>query len=130
MTSHPIDVLEAADQLDGDDRTWLERVALAIPPFLDDGHGMFAYRFDATRPLSEWLDTMITFGLDREPVIATMNMFANPSGGQLLEEISRTTPEPLNQSGFERGLAAGYDLRVNPSWASTLAHYGAIDTAL
>jgi DNA-binding CsgD family transcriptional regulator len=43
-------VVEAAYTLDGDERGWLERVALAAEPVLGLGLGVFAYRYDFSDP--------------------------------------------------------------------------------
>jgi len=43
----PLATLEAAYDLDSDDRTWLANVAQTVRPFLDDGHGATAYYYDA-----------------------------------------------------------------------------------
>lgn len=48
---NPIDVIEAAYDLEPSDEDWLRSLATIVRPLLDGGRGMFAYFFDATEPL-------------------------------------------------------------------------------
>ncbi len=50
---NPIDVIEAAYDLDADDREWLRNLATTVRPFIDGGRGMLAYTYDLSRPLEE-----------------------------------------------------------------------------
>lgn len=62
---NPIDVVEAAYDLDATDSAWLDRIARTLRPFLDDGHGMFAYTFDATTTPNDWYKTALFYDFDR-----------------------------------------------------------------
>ena len=51
---NPIDVIEAAYDLELDDRAWLHQLAKLLRPLLDGGHGLLAYMFDVQRPPEQW----------------------------------------------------------------------------
>ncbi len=51
---NPIDVIEAAYDLELTDVNWLRAIATIVRPFLDGGRGMFAYFFDASRAITEF----------------------------------------------------------------------------
>lgn len=71
---NPIDVVEAAYDLEADDRTWLAKLATCVRPLIDGGHGVLAYRFDISRPPTEWYAdaAALDFATDDIPLIASL----------------------------------------------------------
>jgi len=65
---NPIDVVEAAYDLDASDDAWLHGVATAVRPLIDGGHGMISYVFDATMPPNMLNAKPLLFDLDPDSV--------------------------------------------------------------
>ncbi len=67
----PIDVIEAAYNLERDDRAWLHELSTLVRPLIDGGHGILAYLFDVNRPPAQWYAdaAMIDFDLSRLPLM-------------------------------------------------------------
>ncbi len=78
QSTNPIDVVEASYDLDVDERTWLANLARLVRPLLDGGHGMLAYKFDTSKPPSQWYDDAAALDFDRAdiPWIAEMQASA------------------------------------------------------
>jgi DNA-binding CsgD family transcriptional regulator len=64
----PIDVIEAAYDLDGDDREWLTKLATTVRPFLDGGHGLITYIFDPARSIEDAHRDALVFDVVREHI--------------------------------------------------------------
>lgn len=85
---NPIDVIEAAYNLDGDDRAWLTGLATAVRPFLDRGHGMIAYRFDPGTPIEQLHDRAVLFDLSAEHVPDARSWIAmNPEFARKIHSV-------------------------------------------
>jgi hypothetical protein len=65
---NPIDVVEAAYVLDGDDKTWLTRVATAVQPLIDGGRGVIAYFADPAHVPTSWFDDVVRLDARSEDV--------------------------------------------------------------
>ena len=89
----PIDVIEAAYELDRDDRDWLANIATAVRPLLDDGLGGWAYYFDEAEPAARWLDNAVTIGASVEQLRAAARL-AEVTCESLVERM-HTHAEPL-----------------------------------
>lgn len=63
--ANPIDVVEAAYDLDATDTQWLEKLATAVRPLIDDGHGAFAYYFDVRVPIEVSHAAALLFDMER-----------------------------------------------------------------
>lgn len=79
MTKHPrqvnpIDVVEAAYDLEVTDREWLTNLATTIRPLLDGGRGLAAYQFDAHTPPSEWFGGAVLLDMDAAHVSAGIEL--------------------------------------------------------
>lgn len=61
---NPIDVVEAAYDLDTSDAEWLHNMATAVRPLLDGGAGMISYVFDATMPPDQIHARTLLFDLE------------------------------------------------------------------
>ena len=71
---NPIDVIEAAYDLDVDDRAWLVRLTHLVRPLLDDGLGVMAYPFDIHVPIETWSAGTVIDGVEESvlPLVAAM----------------------------------------------------------
>jgi DNA-binding CsgD family transcriptional regulator len=71
---NPIDVIEAAYDLDVDDRTWLFNLATLVRPLLEGGTGLLAYIFDTNTSPAEWYADAACLDFDRAeiPLIAQL----------------------------------------------------------
>ncbi len=74
---NPIDVVEAAYDLEPTDRAWLHKLATILRPFLDGDRGMFAYYYDSSRPMAEFRRHAIMFDLDPEEQRCAQNVVAS-----------------------------------------------------
>src|SRR5678816_3159485 len=63
--ANPIDVVEAAYEIERDDRDWLANMAKLVRPLLDGGKGVMAYAFDTAGPHASWSDSLVVDGLSR-----------------------------------------------------------------
>ena len=97
----PIDVIEAAYDLECDDRAWLSQVAAAIAPLLEGGHGVWASYFDVAIPAARWLDDVVLLGARRTEIRAAQQIAA----AERIVENMHIVVEPL-QSGLEAAQAA------------------------
>lgn len=110
--ANPIDVVEAAYELDLDDRAWLRNLTQVLFPLVDGGHGVTAYLFDMATPMTEWLRDEVTIDLppDRLPIQRAFQL--SNSGGR--SEAMHVDPEPLGaliEATREAGLG---DLSADP----------------
>ncbi|HVK83137.1 MAG TPA: helix-turn-helix transcriptional regulator [Kofleriaceae bacterium] len=71
---NPIDVIEAAYDLDVDDRAWLVRLTHLVRPLLDDGLGVMAYPFDIHVPVETWFAGSVIEDIEEFvlPLVAAM----------------------------------------------------------
>ena len=103
---NPIDVIEAAYELERDDRDWLRHLALTIRPLLDGGHGLQVYPFDVSRPMTTWLRHEIL--IDVPPKVAKLGhqfQLSHSDG-----EASSVHAFPQSLSGLREALRkSGYD---------------------
>jgi DNA-binding CsgD family transcriptional regulator len=65
---NPIDVVEAAYDLDGTDAQWLHALATAVRPLIDGGQGMASYVFDLSKPHSELHRDALLFDIEPKTV--------------------------------------------------------------
>lgn len=85
---NPIDVIEAAYNLEGDDRAWLAQLATAVRPFLDTGHGMIAYRLDPGTPIERLHDGALLFGLTKDHIPDASSWIAtNPEFARRIHSV-------------------------------------------
>ena len=61
--ANPIDVVEAAYELERDDEDWLRNLADVVRPLVDGGRGLVAYHFDMARP-KPFPDHPLLLGMD------------------------------------------------------------------
>lgn len=104
--ANPIDVIEAAYDLECDSREWLRRLATTVRPILDAGHGVIAYFYDVTRPPPSWLESAVTFDPPRgyvKLVAATLTMSAETA------QSFHNAPGPLEASAIAVGGREGVD---------------------
>lgn len=123
---NPIDVVEAAYNLEADDREWLDGLAVRIRPLLETGAGMVAYTFDAAIPPTRWSDNALLYGVDRAELPKyTGIQFAEPE----LARIAHFAFEGLLglvEMGFKAGLG---DVRDKPLLGDLFEHLGVEDFA-
>jgi len=65
---NPIDVVEAAYDLDGDDAAWLRQLVTIVRPLVDGGRGIMAYFYDHSAPLVDLHKTAQIFDLDPKSI--------------------------------------------------------------
>jgi DNA-binding CsgD family transcriptional regulator len=61
---NPIDVVEAAYNLDGTDADWLARITELVRPLIDGGKGYMAYRYDASLPVDQVISSIQLYGIE------------------------------------------------------------------
>ena len=122
--ANPIDVLEAAYQLDGADREWLTRVGEAVRPLIDSGHGVTAYFFDLAVPATRWFANAVLFDVSSEEVRLAAQL--NMNTGEIAREL-HVQPTPL-EAAIAAGRAAGLgDIRDSPPVAEHFRRHGIRD---
>lgn len=123
--ANPIDVIEAAYELQHDDRTWLRGVASAVRPLIDGGYGVWAYYFDSARPAATWLDDAVLIDARRTEIQAARRMSA--TSDHRIVENTHVVIEPL-QSSLEAAREAGIgDARAHEHYGRFLEKIGAAD---
>lgn len=90
--ANPIDVIEAAYDLQIANQDWIRHVTAAIRPLLDGGRGISAYEFDMAVPLAQWLKCEVTFDVSPER-LALQRKFQ--IAGAAKAEAMHVHPEPL-----------------------------------
>ena len=61
---NPIDVVEAAYDLELSDEAWLRKLATLMRPLLDGGRGLLAYYYDTSKPITAFQRDAIRLDLD------------------------------------------------------------------
>ncbi len=92
-TANPIDVVEAAWELERDDRDWLHTLTRAVYPLVDGGCGVSAYAFDMATPMQTWLHDEVTFGMTPQQLEMQRAFQMSHSPGE--SEQMHVDPEPL-----------------------------------
>lgn len=123
--ANPIDVIEAAYELQHDDRSWLRVVASAVRPLIEGGYGVWAYYFDTRRPAANWLRGAVLIDARRRELEAAKRM--SLATEDRLVETMHVKIEPL-QSSLEAARAAGIgDARQHAHYGAFLKKIGAAD---
>lgn len=121
--ANPIDVIEAAYDLQTDDRTWLRQVATAIGPLIEGGLGVWAYYYDTELPATRWLDEVVMLGARRSEIQAAKRMASSNDG---IVEKTHAVVEPL-QSSLEAARAARASEAAQDRYRAFLDSIGACD---
>lgn len=122
---NPVDVIEAAYDLDADDRAWLVNLARAVRPLLDGGRGAYAYYYDAALPPERWLDDAVLIDASPAELVHARRLVAG--GKQTLIEDLHTHPQPL-EAALQAARAGGLgDLRARGPFAEFLRAMDARD---
>src|SRR5262249_14352331 len=119
--ANPIDVVEAAYQLESDDRAWLESLGVAVRPLLEGGRGILAYRADPARAPVTWLDDAVSVGAHDEDVALSRQAIA--SAGDFTESVHRRMPSPLTLASELAGVPR---LDVPAQFAEYMQRLGAL----
>jgi DNA-binding CsgD family transcriptional regulator len=86
----PVSILEAAYQLSGDERSWLGRFVETAAPFLDEGRGVHAWTFDASRTGVVDIRNEVDAGVDERVLAALFRVeFSDPLRLQLHRMFQR-----------------------------------------
>ena len=123
---NPIDVIEAAYELERDDRDWLHHLAETIRPLLEGGHGVTAYTFDVTKPMRTWLHDEILLGTPSEQLPIQRAFQMCREGPE--SEAMHVYPEPLAALDETLRRAGLRSLEDDPVAAGFLAKLHARDT--
>jgi DNA-binding CsgD family transcriptional regulator len=75
--ANPIDVIETAYQMDGDDRAWLKSLAQAVRPLMDRGLGVMAMNYDLQSPPIQWLESGVSVGAHADMMHAVIEFLTN-----------------------------------------------------
>lgn len=124
--ANPIDVVEAAYEVDRDEKDWLYNVSKQVRPLVDGGNGIWAYTFDLAIPTS-WFDNVVRHGMSRfelETIVAAM---------PAIEQRGIKNPMHLDPEAFgtmwETARRVGVDgALAEPRLAATFASLGIRDT--
>jgi DNA-binding CsgD family transcriptional regulator len=120
----PITVIEAGYELDLDEREWLRRIAVALRPLLEGGHGITAYTFDVAAPPEVWLQNPVLVGADPEAARHAISMLSHV--GSTATGL-HTDPEPLI-GGIEGFVRQGYPRTALPeAWHDHCRRLGVKD---
>jgi DNA-binding NarL/FixJ family response regulator len=122
---NPIDVIEAAYELERDDRDWLHHLAMTIRPLLEGGHGIVAYPYDLAQPMESWVRREILIDVPRATLKTAHAFQLSHAGGDTME--AHAVPEPL--AGFRETLRKTglHDLLADPVAMGYLEKLGARD---
>ena len=121
--ANPINVIEAAYDLESDDRTWLTQVATAVSPLIEGGHGVWAYYYDIAIPAPRWLDDVVLLGARRSEIQAAKRMAISNAN---LVEKTHDVAEPL-VSSLEATRAARANEAAQTRYRAFLDSIGACD---
>jgi DNA-binding CsgD family transcriptional regulator len=95
--ANPLDVIEAAYDLDRSDRAWLENLAKTVRPLLDGGNGIIAYQFDQAAPIESWFASAIA--IDTTPLPKHYDELAQ-SGAALTRSVHLEHTGLLTMTGL------------------------------
>ena len=122
--ANPIDVVEAAYELDRDDQDLLRNVAAAVRPVIDGGHGITAYFYDLAAPPKTWLERAVLF--DVEPA-QIHDMTELTTATPRITEVTHLNAQPL-ASAVEGARRGGFgDVREVPLVRDLFARLGVRD---
>ena len=109
---NPIDVIEAAYELERNNRDWLHHLTVAIAPLLEGGCGVTAYTFDLATPMETWLQNEILVDFPRSRLAAQRAFQLSHSPGE--SEAMHVYPEALGGLADTLRKAGLGDLQADP----------------
>lgn len=123
---NPIDVIEAAYDLELDDKRWLVNLADAVRPLLDTGAGYWAYRYDASTSLEDWYADALFYDFPRKLLPKVMSLQTKNPDLLTLAHFQIEGLNALREAAMKGGLG---DVTQRASVSDILELFGAKDMA-